>query len=231
MKYDFSIEAHPQTKYILQQIRNETSVLEFGCHSGRLSKLLINEKCEVVGFDNDAIALENAKEFGVVTHNVDLNDIQKWSNLIVEKKFDTILFVHILEHLYSPDLILKKATNFLNIDGTIIVALPNICNAKNRFDIALKGKFEYTETGVMDKTHIKFFTVNSASELIRNAGLEIVDYYSPLQVNPLRELVDKIPFIYRLGKFLKQDRPLFLPFSKNLTDVIMVFKCRLKCIK
>ena len=66
MKYDFSIEAHPQTKYILQQIHKETSVLEFGCHSGRLSKLLINEKCEVVGFDNDEIALEHAKEMQLV---------------------------------------------------------------------------------------------------------------------------------------------------------------------
>jgi ribosomal protein L11 methylase PrmA len=60
MKYDFSIEQHLQTIYIL----NNQSVLEFGCHSGRLSRVLIKKGFSVVGFDNDEVALEEAKNHG-----------------------------------------------------------------------------------------------------------------------------------------------------------------------
>lgn len=87
MKYDFAIEQHPQTIYILNQIKENQSILEFGCHSGRLSKLLINKNCNVLGFDNDDSALIEAKQKGVNAFNVNLNDINSWMSIIEKHYF------------------------------------------------------------------------------------------------------------------------------------------------
>ncbi|NLK81680.1 MAG: methyltransferase domain-containing protein [Bacteroidales bacterium] len=95
MKYDFAIEQHPQTIYILNQIKENQSILEFGCHSGRLSKLLINKNCNVLGFDNDDSALIEAKQKGVNAFNVNLNDINSWMSIIKNTTFDTLIIYNI----------------------------------------------------------------------------------------------------------------------------------------
>jgi len=230
LKYEFeeeTFEYNKQTQYVLKHISINPSILEFGCHSGLLSKILINKGKCVTGFDNDEDAIQKAKERNVNAFCTDLNKIESWEGYIKDKKFDSILFLHILEHLYNPLEIVKSSIKYLNSDGVIIIALPNICNARNRFSISLKGKFEYTETGVMDNTHIRFFTVQTANNMIKEAGLKVIDYYAPLRVNPIREFIDQIPYICKIRNIFKYDGPMFLPFSPNLTDVVMVFTCKL----
>ena len=229
-KYDYDgswFKKHRQTQFILDQVPSNTRVLEFGCHSGLLSQYLIEKGCVVTGFDLDEKAIEKARERQVCAYSADLNDAGSWQKHIKEKRFDIILFIHILEHLYSPHDMLKMAVEYLNKNGAIIIALPNICNAKNRFEIALRGKFEYKEFGVMDNTHIRFFTYGSALELIKMANLKVVSYFSPQQVNPPREFLDNLPIFCKIKNIFREGPPLILPFSNNLTDVVMMFKCEL----
>jgi O-antigen biosynthesis protein len=229
MNYCISAQWPLKYRHFLNEllISNKSDILEFGCHSGLLSKILINKGKSVTGFDNDENAIQKAKERNVIAFCTDLNNIESWESIIENKKFDSILFLHILEHLYNPLEVLENSIKYLKTDGVILIALPNICNARNRFSIALKGKFEYTETGVMDNTHIRFFNFQTANNLIDKAGLKVIEYYAPVQVNPIREFIDQIPYICKIRNIFKYDGPMFLPFSANLTDVVMVFKCKL----
>ena len=87
-----------------------------------------------------------------IVGNIESDEV--WES-IRSDTFDVIIFSHVLEHLTDPWSVLKKSTELLKKNGVIIIALPNINNAKDRFKI-LFGNFEYTEEGVMDKTHLRF---------------------------------------------------------------------------
>jgi hypothetical protein len=132
----------------------------------------------------------------------------------------------VLEHLTDPWQILKKAVTLLAPGGNIIIALPNISNAENRFRMMF-GQFEYAEIGVMDKTHLRFFNQQTARELITQAGLTVDAYASPWRVNPVREFIDHLPLLTRLRGLLPKTIGGRSLFSRNLTDVVMLFKCSL----
>ena len=97
--------------------------------------------------------------------NVDLNtNYQK----TMDKKFDLIIFADILEHTIHPEKILEYySTNLLKQKGKIIISVPNIANWNIRLKL-LFGKFDYTKTGILDETHLKFFTYNSIKKIIPN---------------------------------------------------------------
>ncbi len=87
--------------------------------------------------------------------------------------FDLILLLDVLEHLVDPWAVLSRLTEkYLAVGGKVIVSLPNA----RHFSLVvplLFGKFDYRERGILDKTHLRFFTRNSAANLLRSAGLTI----------------------------------------------------------
>ena len=87
--------------------------------------------------------------------------------------FDVIIFADILEHLCDPWATLRTFIPYLSNDGEIIVSIPNVANFVIRKQL-LFGKFEYKEFGILDNTHLRFFYLNSARDLILSAGLHIV---------------------------------------------------------
>ncbi|MBX6390621.1 MAG: class I SAM-dependent methyltransferase [Frankia sp.] len=86
--------------------------------------------------------------------------------------FDLVVLSHVLEHLADPAALLAEARRVLAPGGRIAVALPNVLHYRQRAEF-LRGRFEYTETGLMDATHLRFFTVTSARRLVESAGLAI----------------------------------------------------------
>jgi SAM-dependent methyltransferase len=89
------------------------------------------------------------------------------------QKFDVIIFSDVLEHLYDPVGIIKSYQSVLKQDGIIVVTVPNIANIFSRIAL-LFGFFNYSETGVMDKTHIRFFNKKNLKELAEESHLKIV---------------------------------------------------------
>jgi len=89
------------------------------------------------------------------------------------KRFDRVLLLDILEHLRSPDRILTECRALLNAQGQLIVSLPNIANITIRL-MLLFGRFDYTERGILDRTHVRFFTRHTARRFLRENGYEIV---------------------------------------------------------
>lgn len=219
-------EATKDAEKICYWLGSDKEILELGCHSGYYSSWISKNNCRITGVDINNKALELAMPYLKAGICYDIEDIGIWNNF-KKDSFDVILLMHIIEHLKSPESVLKKAVEYLKTDGLVIVGLPNICNAKDRFNITF-GRFEYTEIGVMDITHLRFFNFATAYNLINKSGLIVEDYYSPWQVNPLREFFDHIPVLWRVKKIFSNKPPVFPHFSQNLTDVVMLFKCRLK---
>lgn len=224
----FEFEKNPQTQKVLNWINHNEKILEFGCHTGLLSRALVEtKKCVVVGIDINKEALKIAEKFQSETFCFNIEDYNQWYKVLKNQVFDSITFLHILEHLRNPQEVLQHSLDLLKPNGMVIIGLPNVSNAKDRFDMTF-GKFEYTEIGVMDRTHVHMFNYKTAIKFIEDAGLVIEEYFSPWQVNPIKHFFDHLPVLLRFAKTMSEKPPRLFKFSPNITDTIMLFKCKLK---
>jgi SAM-dependent methyltransferase len=107
----------------------------------------------------------------VVVGNVD--DTTLW-DLVDDESFDVITFGDVLEHLQDPLAVLRVAKHKLKQSGFIVTSLPNVAHGDVRLSL-LHGSFPYRETGLLDRTHIRFFTLQTIRELLYDAGLVVVD--------------------------------------------------------
>lgn len=91
-----------------------------------------------------------------------------------DRKFDKILLLDVLEHVPDPEKILRQAATLLKPNGHLIVSIPNIANVTTRL-MLLFGSFEYHDRGILDRTHLRFYTRRSARRLLEDCGLEVTD--------------------------------------------------------
>ena len=195
--YDFDLRLDdPVSTHALQfqLIPERSRVLDIGCHTGILGEALRQRKeCHVIGVDNDDNALAIASGRLNSVHRVDL-ERRGWSATLLDgglSNFDIILFGDVIEHTRQPFAILEEARTLLKTHGWIIVSLPNVANLRVRLNL-LFGKFDYAESGILDKTHLRFFTLKSARELVKSAGYSIVkEMYSGYSLP--RWLIDLFP--------------------------------------
>lgn len=155
----------------LNLVGKNKRVLEVGCATGQISRRLVENGCEVIGIE---INENSAKIAGKYCYDLLVCDIETIENLPYHD-FDFILLLDVLEHLRSPLATLKKLKAYLNKRGCIIVSLPNVANWRVRWDL-LFGRFEYSEYGILDKTHLRFFNEKSAKELLQHAGFDIIEF-------------------------------------------------------
>ena len=90
----------------------------------------------------------------------------------LNKKYDIILFPDVLEHLRYPESILVSVKNNLKTNGYIISSIPNLMNASIIYGL-LHGFFTYQDAGILDNTHLRFFTLNEIYGMFDRAGYEI----------------------------------------------------------
>ena len=100
-------------------------------------------------------------------------DIEHFALPIEEGTLDLILCLDILEHLVDPWAAVKRFQRLLRPGGTLIASLPNVRNKRVVFPLLFKGKWEYRDFGVLDRTHLRFFTRESAMNMLESAGLSI----------------------------------------------------------
>ena len=162
---------------IIELVGKNKKVLEFGCAGGHMSKVL-KEKCgcEIVGVE---INPQDAKTARSYCKDVIVGDIEDfgWCKKLAGKKFDVAIFADVLEHLKRPERPLEKVREFLKDNGCVLVSVPNIANVSIRLEL-LSGGFQYEELGILDDTHLKYFTLKSIINLIESAKLYVdsVDY-------------------------------------------------------
>lgn len=175
--------------------KNKT-VLDVGCASGYLGALLMKEGNIVYGIDGNKDAIEIAKKHYRKAMHYDLNTADKdhLTSLFDGITFDTIIFADVLEHLLDPEAALLYFITLLKPNGKIIVSLPNVALWRVRANL-LFGNFNYTDYGVLDRTHLHLYTFKTAKEMVRNSGLRIVSEYSALNFYPFGVLVAIFPFL------------------------------------
>ena len=148
-------------------------VLELGCSTGFVSRLLKQNGCHVTGVEYDLHAIEKASRICDEVVWADLNQ-PSWGGSLRET-FDVVLMGDVLEHLLFPEQALEQAQALLSEGGSIVISLPNIAHWTARAKI-MTGHFDYQKTGLLDYTHVRFFTLRSARALIENSGYRITRF-------------------------------------------------------
>ena len=164
--------------------RKNLDVLDVGCGFATTSQHIAGRGNRVTGIESSAEAVAVARERVSDVVHADLQQIDVVKQLLGERRFDVIIFADVLEHLAWPAGVLRGYLDLLKDGGSVIVSLPNVGLWSVRLSL-LFGRFRYEETGVLDRTHLRFFTRRSARELIEQAGLEVVRRtYNPGLVRP-----------------------------------------------
>jgi SAM-dependent methyltransferase len=160
------------------------SLLDVGCGNGRTSFFLkeTNNLNYVVGIENDPEAYLLSTKLLDKVFRLDLNKIDN-INTQIQERFDCILMLDILEHLINPYVLLKDINNLLHDKGTLIISLPNVRHYSILYELLFKNNWEYSKEGILDYTHLRFFTLNSMINMIEAAGYKILEYKSNKQFN------------------------------------------------
>jgi O-antigen biosynthesis protein len=193
LKYDREVQAEIGKPYsvfakVYRMVPSGIDVLDVGCHTGKFGAVLKQKGCRVSGLEIDRAAAEQAKARldAVRVGNVETPD----TFASFEKQFDAILFLDSLEHCQWPGEVLKRARAFLTPQGFLIASIPNVANWSIRTRL-LFGKFEYEPTGLMDESHLRFYTIKTARELFEAAGytIEAIDHRFNLPVFRIRKFL------------------------------------------
>ena len=162
-------------KAILNFIEKDNSnVLDVGCGDGELGEALKKNKNSIVyGIE---ISEASVAEAGKKIDKAYLCDIvnEEIPKELKNTKFDYIIITEVLEHLMEPEKLLEKVKILMNKETELIITVPNVLFWKNRLKIFF-GQFDYTETGLMDKGHIHFFTWKSLQNMYGNCGYETIE--------------------------------------------------------
>jgi GT2 family glycosyltransferase/2-polyprenyl-3-methyl-5-hydroxy-6-metoxy-1,4-benzoquinol methylase len=151
-------------------------VLEVGTSTGYLSKLLKKRGNRIVGIEMDPEAAQVAQNYCETMILGDVESLDLEENL-KNFSFDVILLADVLEHLRLPGDILRKLKPFLRRDGYLVVSLPNVGHGDILLNLFL-GKFPYASKGLLDLTHVRFFTLEETLSLFKEAGYTVADLHT-----------------------------------------------------
>ncbi|MBP1676419.1 MAG: Methyltransferase type 12 [Bacteroidetes bacterium] len=147
-------------------------ILEIGCSDGSFCSLIKKEERELWGVEMNK---ETALKAASVCDKVVIGNFDDVFNDLPKNYFDCIVFNDVLEHIYSPWNTLEMAKEILVDGGVVVSSIPNFRFIANMIEIVLHGEFRYRpEGGILDDTHIRFFTSKSIYQLFSNMGYKIV---------------------------------------------------------
>lgn len=154
-------------------VPRETQVLEFGPATGYLSRALRDRLgCTVTGFESSVSAAKDAIENCDKLVVGDIEDPSDWANLA--PPYAVAIFLDVLEHLRDPLQAVIRCRQVLASDGLLIISVPNIAHWTIRREL-LRGRFDYAERGILDNTHLKFFTRKTLLAMIAEGGFDLLD--------------------------------------------------------
>ena len=150
-------------------------VLDIGAADGSVARALVQRGCSVCAVEVDPASAREAEEHceQVVIADVEELDVQDaFSGL----DFDAVLLLDVLEHLRDPLAVLRNVTGVIREDGRVIVSIPNVAHAAVALAL-LSGRFRYTELGLLDRTHLRFFDKPAVDQLLADADLVVQEEF------------------------------------------------------
>ena len=175
-KYDTEVDlANEGTSHaqIIDLVGHNKRVLDVGCASGYLAAVLKDHGCVIDGAEMDPSAAAEAAPHleRVVVGDLEAMDLRKEFD---GEQYDAIVFGDVLEHLRDPLPTLRQSRALLARGGSVVVSVPNIAHGAIRLSL-LRGDFTYRELGLLDNTHVRFFTRSNLELLMQQAGFVMVD--------------------------------------------------------
>jgi 2-polyprenyl-3-methyl-5-hydroxy-6-metoxy-1,4-benzoquinol methylase len=171
---------------VLRLIGEKETVLDIGCSSGNFGAELIKRKqCTVDGIDIDAkdVALAAKKLRKALVLNIERDPFGPLGS-----KYDTVLMMDVIEHLADPAAALRKITGLLKPGGKLVFSVPNMAHVSVRLDLLL-GDLDYRDVGLLDDTHLHFYSEKTLLRVLREAGYAVDDWQSVTVTYP-RQLLD-----------------------------------------
>ncbi len=161
-----------------------SKVLDVGTASGTLARMCQNKAVRLFGIEPNQDWAQIASPLYEKLWVGTINDMEEHSLA----GYDAIVLGDILEHLADPQVVLQKLVNYQSPGSLFLISVPNIANFWIRLNLLL-GRFDYTDRGILDRTHLHFFTRKSLLAMIKNTGLVTV----VVQVTPIPlELVSRV---------------------------------------
>ncbi len=163
-------------------------VLEVGCGVGNLAVAVQQHfpGCKVVGIEINPQAATEARLRGVyATFPVDVEEVELGELGFSPASFDCLVYGDVLEHLFNPWRVLKHHAVYLRAGGQVVASIPNIRNLRILGELA-EGSWTYAEEGLLDISHLRFFTLAEIRKLFEFAGLHIrrIETLPPLDLPP-----------------------------------------------
>jgi len=177
--YSIDINAHSSHSHILKNIKPNSLVLEIGSGFGRMTKYMKEQLgCKVVIVESSLNDFQYASLYARFAFSKSIEDIKLLTHLVDSfyKQFDYVIYADVLEHLRDPESVVKQLNLTLKNDGSIFISVPNISHNSVIIDL-INDKFSYRDFGLLDSTHIKFFTENSLDDFTKGCNLICVNKY------------------------------------------------------
>lgn len=193
--------------YVINYVKSNKTILDVGCASGELGSYLkkhLNSKVYGIDVSNKAIKNAKSKLDKALVCNIETDKLP-----FKNKFFDIIICGDVLEHLFDPELSLIKLKRYLKDDGYIILSVPNVANIEIRWNL-LRGKFDYQKSGILDNSHLRFFTKNTLLKMIDNCKFKVerMSYTSGFSFYFLKDkTIQKFPILLNVKEWLNKIYP------------------------
>lgn len=168
-RYPVKTDRHSSHSQIVKQCGEGRGLrlLDVGCARGHLSAVLASQGWRVTGIEYDAADAAVARDKGIDVIVGTAEDAMGTMN----EKFDVIVFADVLEHFVHPEDVLSQARTLLAPGGRVMISIPNVAHLSVRLQL-LMGSFTYTDRGILDRTHLHFYTKKTLKNMIGDAGLD-----------------------------------------------------------
>src|SRR4051794_27334942 len=183
-------------------------VFEGGVSSGYFARVLVRAGLRVDGHELDPVAAERAL---TVCDQVIVGDLQQIEVDTLAATYDVLLFGDTLEHIADPVAVLTRLRTRLNPGGALVLSIPNVANWAVRLSL-LAGQFRYTDRGILDRTHLRFYTKRTLVEMLADAGFTVERITGTIPVPFLRT-----PALTRLAHRIGNLRPSLFAYTFIVT--------------
>ena len=183
----FKYSSHYWILKFLSEERRPLKILDVGAADGYLGAILKEQGHYVVGIERDAALAATARNHYACFEVVDIESF----DFPYSQEFDCVLFADVLEHLRDPATVLKRELPCLKTAAQVIASVPNVANIVIRASLFL-GRFEYGDRGILDRTHLRFFSLKSLKTLLNRCGFDVRKIYAtPIPVQMILPVTNR----------------------------------------
>lgn len=178
---------------ILKIVGVKKIILEVGASAGYMTRAFLDNGCivDVVEKDPEAISKilkQSRKKF---TQSIEDEKIYK----LLAKDYDFIILADVLEHLVNPTQTLKSLLKVVSSKTKLLISMPNIACWMMRKQLFFRGDFTYQDSGLLDRTHLHFYTVETLPRLLSDAGFKVDKILGTITRLPLKGFIGQIPLL------------------------------------